>query len=257
MPNSIQKGYKLFSPESKLSFSQEITNDERGVPSNDNGIDYGSPSKNDDESGATSIEENAHPQGNPENLNHFNENELFVNNDEKINPSGHIDYDDVAETINGEIERCKARLAAKDYSQREGIDYDEPLFPVVKTSPIRCLISVVMKNKWPLWQLDVNNVFLYGGLEENIYMNILKGVLSECGFKQSSNDYYLFVKAIGCVFVALLVYVDDIIISGNDTSEIENIKTFLSSKFQIKDLGKLKYFLGIEVINSGNDICST
>ncbi|GJR54889.1 putative ribonuclease H-like domain-containing protein [Tanacetum coccineum] len=104
MPNSIQKGYKLFSPESKLSFSQEITNDERGVPSNDNGIDYGSPSKNDDESGATSIEENPHPQGNPENLNHFNENELFVNNDEKIDPSNHIDYDDVVETEFGILE---------------------------------------------------------------------------------------------------------------------------------------------------------
>ncbi|GKC72172.1 ribonuclease H-like domain-containing protein [Tanacetum coccineum] len=133
-------------------------------------------------------------------------------------------------------------------------------------SNIRCLISVAVKNKWPLWQLDVNNAFLYGDLEEDVYMSFpegyrcesgdnkvcklkksmyglkqaprkwnekLVGILSECGFKQSSNDHSLFVKAIGCVFVALLVYVDGILISGNDTSEIENIKTFLR-KYCIK-----------------------
>ncbi|GJV62522.1 ribonuclease H-like domain-containing protein [Tanacetum coccineum] len=127
-------------------------------------------------------------------------------------------------------------------------------------STIRCLMFGAMKNKWPLWQFDVNNAFLHGDLEEDVYMSLPEGyrcVLSEFGFKQSFNDHSLFVKAIGCVFVALLVYVDDIIISGNDTSKIENIKTFLRSKFQIKDLGKLKYILGIEVINSGNDICLT
>ncbi|GJQ95629.1 ribonuclease H-like domain-containing protein [Tanacetum coccineum] len=56
------------------------------------------------------------------------------------------------------------------------------------------------------------------------------------------------------VFLALLVYVDDIIITGNSVSEIEKFKVFLKSKFMIKDLGKLKYFLGIEVVDTDKDI---
>ncbi|GJS46587.1 ribonuclease H-like domain-containing protein [Tanacetum coccineum] len=77
-------------------------------------------------------------------------------------------------------------------------------------------------------------------------------ILSENGFIQSQSDHSLFIKSKGDLFVALLVYVDDIVLTGNDEEEIENFKQFLSSKFQIKDLGKLKYFLGIEVLDENN-----
>ncbi|GJS57516.1 ribonuclease H-like domain-containing protein [Tanacetum coccineum] len=59
----------------------------------------------------------------------------------------------------------------------------------------------------------------------------------------------------GDVFVALLVYVDDIVIIGNNLSKIEKFKVYLKSKFQIKDLGKLKYFLGIKVLDNNDGIC--
>ncbi|GJU18210.1 ribonuclease H-like domain-containing protein [Tanacetum coccineum] len=90
------------------------------------------------------------------------------------------------------IEMCKARLAAKGFSQKEGFDYDETFSLVVKMVTIRCLVSMAVVN----------------------------------------------VKHKDVVFVALLVYVDDIVIIGNDEVEINNFKKFLSSKFLIKDLAR-------------------
>lgn len=75
------------------------------------------------------------------------------------------------------------------------------------------------------------------------------------GFKQSINDYSLFVRQFQNTFVVLLVYVDDIILTGNDESELNNVKFFLKSQFLIKDLGELKYFLGIEVLRTEKGIC--
>ena len=83
----------------------------------------------------------------------------------------------------------------------------------------------------------------------------LTNALSEHGFVQSKFDYSLFTKKSGNIFLALLVYVDDIVITGNDNNEIEKFKVFLQSKFQIKDLGKLKYFLGIEVLENDKGVC--
>ncbi|GJV20526.1 ribonuclease H-like domain-containing protein [Tanacetum coccineum] len=139
---------------------------------------------------------------------------------------------------------------------------------------------------WPVFQLDVNNAFLYGDLKEVVYMKPPEGyfpsnnkvcrlkkslyglkqpprqwkakltsTLIENGFSQSKSDYSLYIKSNKGVFLALLVYVDDIIITGNSISEIKKCKVFLKSKFMIKDLGKLKYFLGIKVVDTDKGIC--
>lgn len=186
----------------------------------------------------------------------------------------------------GEIDKYKARLVAKGFSQKEGIDYNEIFSPVVKMSTVRCLINVAICNNWTLFQLDVNNAFLYGDLTEDVYMTLppgfdnhkstvvklnkslyglkqaprqwnakLTSTLKENGFVQSKFDYSLFTKNSGNVFLALLVYVDDIVITGNNANEIVKFKKFLKSKFKIKDLGKLKYFLGIEVLENDNGVC--
>ncbi|GJT89630.1 ribonuclease H-like domain-containing protein [Tanacetum coccineum] len=83
----------------------------------------------------------------------------------------------------------------------------------------------------------------------------LTSVLNENGFVQSTNDYSLFVKHDKVVILALLVYVDDIVVTGNNLEEIVKFKEFLASKFQIKDLGSLKYFLGIEVLENKHGMC--
>ncbi|GJS64961.1 ribonuclease H-like domain-containing protein [Tanacetum coccineum] len=187
------------------------------------------------------------------------------------------------------IKRYKARLVAKGFNQREGFDYDETFSHVVKMVTVRCLISIAMANSWPLYKLDVNNAFLYGDLKEDVYMSLPEGynrvnnhkvfklnkslyglkqaprqwnaklttALVEHGFEQSKFDYSLYVKKKGSMFVALLVYVDDIVITWNDEVEIKSFKNFLSSKFLIKDLGELKYFLGIEVLKSDKGLCMT
>lgn len=83
----------------------------------------------------------------------------------------------------------------------------------------------------------------------------LVSFLTEYGFEQSKSDYSLFTVSKSNCFVALLVYVDDIILTGNSEVEIEKVKMFLRSKFKIKDMGMLKFFLGIEVIKTSNGVC--
>ncbi|GJS32458.1 putative RNA-directed DNA polymerase, partial [Tanacetum coccineum] len=187
----------------------------------------------------------------------------------------------------GEIERYKARLMAKGFSQKEGIDYEETFSPVVKMVTVRYVLSLAVQNDWNIFQIDINNTFSYGELVEDVYMTLPEGyfspidkrvcklqkslyglkqaprkwnekltsVLVDYGFQQSKNDYSLYTKSKGNSFVILLVYVDDILITGNDITKINLCKDLLSSRFMIKDLGDLKYFLGIEVIKNDKGIC--
>nr|GEU54847.1 hypothetical protein [Tanacetum cinerariifolium] len=183
----------------------------------------------------------------------------------------------------------KAIVVAKGFSQKDGFDYDESFSPMVKMVTVRCLVSIVVVNGWPLYQLDVNIVVLYDDIVKDVYMTLpdgytseskskvcklnkslygLKQALRQCnsklivaliehGFEQRKFDYSLYVKHKGDVFIALLVYVDDIVITRTNKVEINNFTKFLSSKFLIKDLGELKYFLGIEVLKIDKGLCVT
>ncbi|XP_075085021.1 uncharacterized protein LOC142168260 [Nicotiana tabacum] len=138
--------------------------------------------------------------------------------------------------------KFKARLVAKGYSQRESIDYQETFSLVFKMVTIRTILSIDVVQHWHIYQMDVSNAFLQGDLHDEIYMDLPQGF--------SQHDHSLFIKGSGGVLVLIFVYVDDMLITGSNLALIREAKSFLKYAFTMKDLGELRYFLGIEFARS-------
>ena len=179
---------------------------------------------------------------------------------------------------NGSIERHKARLVVLGNRQIEGTDNTETFAPVAKMDYVRLFLSVTVIRGWELHQMDVHNAFLHGDRHEEVYMRPppgyssppglvcklqkslyglrqappnwfakLSSALLAFGFVQNKAEYSLFSYIRGSVSLFVLLYVDDLVIASSSSSLLASLKEYLGSCFHMKDLGPLKYFLGIEV----------
>lgn len=189
---------------------------------------------------------------------------------------------------NGEVDKYKARLVVKGYAQEYGVDYTEVFAPVARMETIRLVVALAAQKGWPIYQLDVKSAFLHGELNETVYVDqpcgyvqkgnehkvyklkkVLYGLkqaprawysrieayfLKE-GFEKCDYEHTLFVKTEkeGKVFIVSL-YVDDLIFTGNDELMFPKFKSSMKRGFDMTDLGKMRYFLGLEVLQRSDGI---
>ncbi|KAK1663670.1 hypothetical protein QYE76_051829 [Lolium multiflorum] len=183
----------------------------------------------------------------------------------------------------GSLQRYKARLVARGFQQEHGRDYDETFAPVPHMTTVRTLLVVASVRRWSVSQLDVQNAFLNGELHEEVYMQPPPGysipdgmvcrlrrslyglkqaprawfqrftsVVTSAGFVPSAHDPALFVPTYSRGRTLLLLYVDDMIITGDNPEYIAFVKARLRDQFLMTDFGPLHYFLGLEVSSTSD-----
>ncbi|KAK1647900.1 hypothetical protein QYE76_065705 [Lolium multiflorum] len=180
----------------------------------------------------------------------------------------------------GNVTVYKARLVAKGFRQIQGVDYDETFSPVAKLKSVRILLAIAAFFDYEIWQMDVKTAFLNGDIEEELYMVQPKGfvdpknadkvcklqrsiyglkqasrswnrrfdkVIKDFGFIQCHGEACIYKKVSGSSVAFLILYVDDILLIGNDIELLSSVKGYLNKCFSMKDLGEAAYILGIKI----------
>ncbi|KAJ0522562.1 putative RNA-directed DNA polymerase [Helianthus annuus] len=182
--------------------------------------------------------------------------------------------------MDGNVQTYKARLVAKGFTQTQGVDYEETFSPVAMLKSIRILLAIATYYDYEIWQMDVKTAFLNGHLTEDVYMEQPEGFVdpknpkkvcklnkSIYGLKQASRSWNLrfdqkikqfgfiknedepcvYKKASGSSITFLILYVDDILLIGNNIPMLQDVKSWLGKCFSMKDLGEAAYILGIKI----------
>ena len=180
----------------------------------------------------------------------------------------------------GSVQRYKARLVAQSITQQYGTDFDETFCPVVRQESLQLLMALSVRYGLSIHQVDVTTAFLNGILKDEVYMQQPKGFecpgkeefvcklnksiyglkqlpccwnstldafLKEMQFTQTASDPCIYCRKAGKDIMFIGVYVNDIILAAKNEKQLKQVKENPSNKFDIKDLGELKYFLGIKV----------
>ena len=182
--------------------------------------------------------------------------------------------------MDGKVHTYKARLVAKGYTQTQGIDYEETFSPVAKIKSIRIMLAIAAFYDYEIWQMDVKTAFLNGKLTEDVFMAQPEGFenakypkrvcklqkaiyglkqasrswnlcfhekVTQFGFSRSEDESCIYIKVSGSIVVFLVLYVDDILLIGNDIPTLQSVKAWLGKCFAMKDLGDAAYILGIKI----------
>ena len=173
--------------------------------------------------------------------------------------------------------KFKARLVARGFSQKEGIDYTETFAPVVKYKSLRILLAIACERNMHIHQMDVCTAFLHGELEEEIYMTPPEGLQKEgkvwrllktlyglkqaprCwnqrldvffaqkGYVRNENDFATYMKGSGREQLLIAIYVDDLLIMSEDLDAVNKTKAELTAEFEMVDFGEAQLVLGMQI----------
>ncbi|GJU43254.1 retrotransposon protein, putative, ty1-copia subclass [Tanacetum coccineum] len=182
--------------------------------------------------------------------------------------------------MDGAVYIFKARLVAKGFTQTYGVDYEETFSPVADIRAIRILIAIAAYYDYEIWQMDVKTAFLNGHLSEEVYMEQPEGFVNpkypnhvcklkrsiyglkqasrqwnkrfddeikKFGFTQNPDEPCVYQKSSRSYVAILILYVDDILLMGNNIPMLQDVKSYLGRSFAMKDLGDAAYILGIKI----------
>ncbi|GJR77633.1 retrotransposon protein, putative, ty1-copia subclass [Tanacetum coccineum] len=182
--------------------------------------------------------------------------------------------------MDGAVYVFKARLVAKCFTQTYEVDYEETFSPVADIRAIRILIAIATYYDYEIWEMDVKTAFLNGHLSEEVYIEQPEGFVNpkypnhvcklkrsiyglkqasrqwnkrfddeikKFGFTQNPDEPCVYLKASGSYVAILILYVDDILLMGNNIPMLQDVKSYLGRSFAMKDLGDAAYILGIKI----------
>ena len=186
----------------------------------------------------------------------------------------------IKRNADGSIHKYKARLVAKGYVQKHGIDYEEVFAPVARIETMRLLINLAASHGWEIHHLDVKTAFLHGDLKKTVYFTQPKGfevkgserkvyllrkalyglkqaprawnyklnkILLGFRFERCLKEPSVYRRSVSGDLLVVAVYVDDLFVTGTSLKQIKEFKAEMAMKFEMSDLGRLTYYLGIEV----------